>query len=222
MCDDDHDFALICNGAKPFHQIPRDHTVQTGIRFIKNEEEGIGYVFHSDRQSFPLSAGEFFHQASLDGGESELLEDRVYAVSQLFAGGALRKTQESSIHQRPIHGVIASHQVDLRNKADRVFHLVILIIDIHAVQKDLCVGLFVTCHRIDEGGLAGTGSAQQQDHVPRFDIHEDLPQQITFVQKIADSAVLYLHGKPVVRIGHTVGDGLIEIRREDGIISVIP
>ena len=134
----------------------------------------------------------------LDGRKAELFEDVVDASQQLGYTRIRGETQERGVEQRPIYRVIAAHQVQLGNKTDGVFHLVVFVIDVHTAQEDLRVCFFISGHGVDERGLSRSGTAQKKNHVSGLDIHKNLAQQVALVQKIPDSTILDPYGETVV------------------------
>ena len=221
MCDDDDYLALVRDLPEPPHQVSRDDAVQAGVRLVENEEIWVGDVFHGYGKAFPLAARQFLDQTVLNAGESELLEDRVHAIVHNFICGISREPQDSCVLKREVDGVIVADQVLLGNKPDRVFHLVVFVVDVHAVQKNLGVRFFVACHCVDKSGLARAGTAEQQDHMAGLDIHENVAQQIASVEKITYGAVLDLHGQAVVRGLRALKERLVELGGEQRVIAVV-
>ena len=93
-------------------------------------------------------------------------------------------------------------------------HLVVLGVDILAVQHDLGVGLLVAVDGVDKRGLACAGAAQQQHQVALGDGHVDIPKQYLLLEGLDDGAVLQVYRQALV---HDRGAALVNQLRQLGL-----
>ena len=88
-----------------------------------------------------------------------------------------RKPHPGCIEQCIIDGIVLAQKILLRNITDLIFHAFIFLVDIRSFIADFSFRGFISHDGIHEGGLSGTGSAQDQDHAAGQNIQPDIPEK---------------------------------------------
>ena len=163
--DDHNDLALIRNGAQIFPQLPGHGSVQAGVRLIQEKQRGVSDIFHSNAEAFSLSAAQLDDKRIPQALQTQQVQgffDMLF-VFFLFHD---RQPHPGCVEQCVVDGIVLSEQIFLRNITDLIFHLFVFFVDICPFIADLAFGRFITHDRVHEGGLSGTGSAENQYHAP--------------------------------------------------------
>ena len=92
---------------------------------------------------------------------------------------------------------MGADQIHLGDKADAVFHLAVLFINIRAVQINICVCFFVTDDGIHEGRFACAGAAQQQNQRAVGNIHGNILEQILLFPQMLYSPLPQKNTQPL-------------------------
>ena len=211
MGDDNDDLAAVGDAAQLGEDLAGDHAVKAGVRLVENKEFGVGDQLHRDRDPSELAAGLFADKAVRAGGKAQQIHDLSDLAAALPARGGRRQTQLRRVGHSADDGVVAADEVLLRNKADAVFHLAIVPIDVFAVEQNLGVRLFIADHGVDERRLAGAGAAEQQHHRAVGDVERDVLEQIALFAEVAYRTLAQIDreatlARPGAMCGRGVGD----------------
>ena len=110
----------------------------------------------------------------LEHRETECLEHLDYPLllvlmrhgsGQADIGGILKSLQ---------HRVVASHKFLLRNEAQAILNLIVIVIDVDIVDRNGCICLLVARYGVEESRLAGSRTSEQEHHVTLGDDHVDI------------------------------------------------
>ena len=92
----------------------------------------------------------------------------------------IRKHQHAQF-SRIVQGVVDivrfPQQILLGHNGDIIFHLAVVLIDVHTAVQHFCLGRLIASNRIDQRCLAGAGSAQQQHQLAGKNGHIDISQK---------------------------------------------
>ena len=174
MCDDHDDPALAGDQPQVLHELRRHDAVKSGIGLVQDKERGRCHEFHADRKALLLAAGELGDQLLLPAGQSEGLENRCHALFLLLLGEGCRKTHLGRIHHGITDRVVLAHQVLLGHEADPVLDLPVIPVVVEVPFLNRRLRLLVAGDRIHKGALAGTRSAENENHIAWLDLQVDV------------------------------------------------
>ena len=114
-------------------------------------------------------------ECTYENVEKLAAEPAVRQAKLLFAvgGGHVHgQAQLGRVHQRVQHGVLAAHHLGLGDEADLILHLLVLGVQVGAVEHDLGLRLLIPVDRVQIGRLAGPRCSDNTDAFPGGNGHE--------------------------------------------------
>ena len=99
-------------------------------------------------------------------GQVQVLQDLGDALGPLLLGHVLGEAQLGGVLEGLAHGEIGVNDVVLGDHADHIAQHLVVLVHVHAVEQDLALlGLLLAGQGLEQGGLAGSGGADDGEEL---------------------------------------------------------
>ncbi|SCF76177.1 hypothetical protein GA0115255_105493, partial [Streptomyces sp. Ncost-T6T-2b] len=162
--DHEHRAAVVGEAAQQLHDIAVHARVEAGGRLVQEDQRRLGEQLQGDRDALALAAGERGDLLVLVDVELELGEDLGDPGLALGLGGVRGEAELGRVLEGLGDGQFLVQDVVLRDQTDALAQLGELLVQVSVVVEDVTlVGGPVAGERLEQGGLSGTGRADDRD-----------------------------------------------------------
>ena len=178
MSDHNDDFPCIRYLLQFLEEFSGNDTVQSGIRLIQHEKLRIRDKLDGNGYPSQLSSGHLGYKSRSYWCESQQIHDFLDPLFPLLRLDLQGHTELGGIADRAEDRIVGADQIHLGDKSDPIFHLVVLLIHIRAVQVNIGVCFLITDNGVHKSRFSGAGASQQQDQRSVGNIHGNIFEQI--------------------------------------------
>lgn len=184
MRDDDDRAAVVGEAAQHVHHRAVHAGVETGGRFVQEQQRGLRQQFQGDADPLALAAGEAVDGLGGALFEAQFADHLVHSRLPLGLRGVLREAEFGGVGEGPADGQLGVQDVVLRDQADALAQFGVVAVEVAAVVEDrAAVGGALTGEGVQEGGLAGAARADHGEEAfladrKRHLVEERLPAAV--------------------------------------------
>ncbi len=193
--DDDDGTAVVGEAAQHVHHRAVHARVETGGRFVEEEQRRLGQQLQGHADALALPAGEAVHGLRGALFEAEFTDDLVDPGPAFGLGGVLGEAEFGRVRQGAVHGELGVQDVVLRDEADALAQFGVVAVKVAAVVEDgAAVGGALAGERVEQGGLSGAAGSDHGEQAFLADRERHLVEEDLAAPVDGDGEVLDVEG----------------------------